>query len=340
MDFNPLSLLILKFRGSSVAVFRTNVSIMIIVAVARRNLRSLKPFVDDDLVLLASIPGYPDKSEVELPTKSGQMQPDSAESDCGSSTVASLRSNKRPAIERPIPVVSTLSSRFSGRTVRKPVIYLYPPSRLQDVIVELFLTSSWSFSAVYPSPQTASVPSDENRIGTQSLTWAIEAEPDGKLVEKTTGVEGPTCTGKQHASRESTPVEDIEAFDPSRPSLSPGDSILLPIGKIPGYLDVALKALTLHTRLHEYVALRFVAQASYEKAAQMRISPAPDVVTRIFMLFHGVPTDDVNLWAPAAARASAEDGATFWTKVVGVDAVRASDRTLFRVLEWGGMEVV
>ena len=73
--------------------------------------------------------------------------------------------------------------------MRKPVIYLYPPSRLQDVIVELFLTSSWSFSAVYPSPQTASVPSDENRIGTQSLTWAIEAEPDGKLVEKTTGVE-------------------------------------------------------------------------------------------------------------------------------------------------------
>jgi hypothetical protein len=91
---------------------------------------------------------------------------------------------------------------------------------------------------------------------------------------------------------------------------------------------------------HEFVALRFVAQASYEKAAQMRVSPAPDVVTRVFMLFRGVSSDDVGLWAPAAARATAEDGATFWTKVVGVDAVRASDRTLFRVLEWGGMEVV
>ena len=73
-------------------------------------------------------------------------------------------------------------------------------------------------------------------------------------------------------------------------------------------------------------------------AAQMRVSPAPDVVTRVFMLFRGVRSDDVGLWAPAAARATAEDGATFWTKVVGVD-VRASDRTLFRVLEWGGMEV-
>ena len=71
----------------------------------------------------------------------------------------------------------------------------------------------------------------------------------------------------------------------------------------------------------------------------MRVSPAPDVVTRIFMLFRGVRSDDVDLWAQAAARTTEEDGATFWTKVVGVDAMRASDHTLFRVLEWGGMEV-
>jgi hypothetical protein len=85
--------------------------------------------------------------------------------------------------------------------------------------------------------------------------------------------------------------------------------------------------------------LRFIAQSSYEKAARMRVSPTPDVVTRVFMLFRGVRSDDVVLWAAAAARAAAEDGTTFWSNVVGVDAVRASDRSLFRVLEWGGMEV-
>ena len=37
---------------------------------------------------------------------------------------------------------------------------------------------------------------------------------------------------------------------------------------------------------------RFVAQASYERAAQMRVSPAPDVLTRIFMLFRGVRSRD------------------------------------------------
>ncbi len=57
------------------------------------------------------------------------------------------------------------------------------------------------------------------------------------------------------------------------------------------------------------------------------------------MLFRGVCSDDVGLWTPAAARTTVEDGATFWTNVIGVDAVRASDRTLFWMLKWGEMQV-
>ena len=115
-----------------------------------------------------------------------------ADSECDSAEV-SLASifgdNVRPFINRPIPIVAPKLSFFSpGPKVRNPVIYLYPPSHLPDVIVELLLTSSWSFPAVYPSPQ-ATIPSDENPIAAQSLSWAIEAEPDGRLVEKTIGVE-------------------------------------------------------------------------------------------------------------------------------------------------------
>ena len=50
-----------------------------------------------------------------------------------------------------------------------------------------------------------------------------------------------------NASRATTSVGDMETFDPSRPSVIPDDSILLPIGKVPGYLDTALKVLALHT---------------------------------------------------------------------------------------------
>ena len=50
------------------------------------------------------------------------------------------------------------------------------------------LTSSWSFLAIYPLHQTT-VSFGKSKIPAQSLTWAIEAEPDGRLVEKTASVE-------------------------------------------------------------------------------------------------------------------------------------------------------
>ena len=70
---------------------------------------------------------------------------------------------------------------------RKPVIYLYPPSSLADVTVELGLTPSWRFSAVHPPPQST-VPLGLPHTA-QSLTWSVAAEPDGTLVDKTSGME-------------------------------------------------------------------------------------------------------------------------------------------------------
>jgi hypothetical protein len=92
---------------------------------------------------------------------------------------------------------------------------------------------------------------------------------------------------------------------------------------------------------HEYIALRFIAQDAYERAAELRIAPAPDVVTRVFMLFRGVAVGDLGLWEVASARAAGTgaDGPSLWRDVVGVDSARAADSRLFRVLEWGGMEV-
>ena len=89
---------------------------------------------------------------------------------------------------------------------------------------------------------------------------------------------------------------------------------------------------------HDFVALRFIAQNVYEKVAQMSISPTPDVVTRVFMLFHCVHSVNAANWLHATSTACRDE--THWTEVVGVDVARASDPALFRVLEWGGMEVV
>ncbi|KAI0270849.1 hypothetical protein BGY98DRAFT_1179713 [Russula aff. rugulosa BPL654] len=109
-----LALLILKFRGRAVAVFRDRCADYdSVISVARRSLRPLQLLGPDagDLILLASIPGYPDTSEVELtrevwPTVSSivhsvtialetEILSAYSESEC-SSTVVSL-DNARPA---------------------------------------------------------------------------------------------------------------------------------------------------------------------------------------------------------------------------------------------------
>jgi hypothetical protein len=73
------------------------------------------------------------------------------------------------------------------RLARKPVIYLYPPSSLSHITVQLSLVSSWSFSAVYLPPQITIDPEEYRSV--RSLTWTVAAEPDGTLIDKTTGTE-------------------------------------------------------------------------------------------------------------------------------------------------------
>lgn len=89
---------------------------------------------------------------------------------------------------------------------------------------------------------------------------------------------------------------------------------------------------------YEYVALRFLEQSSYESAARLDITPKPDIVTRIFMLFRGVGTQDLALWAEAEERVKTMSIDT-WRSIVGINADGMHYDGIFRVLEWGGMEV-
>jgi hypothetical protein len=56
------------------------------------------------------------------------------------------------------------------------------------------------------------------------------------------------------------------------------------------------------------------------------------------MLFKGIRKEHLANWAYAQMQAERDVG--WWVDVVGVDPARAGDATLFRVLEWGGMEVL
>lgn len=93
-----------------------------------------------------------------------------------------------------------------------------------------------------------------------------------------------------------------------------------------------------HFLEHTYIALRFIPQRDFERRAPLRITPKPDIINRVFMVFKGVSSETVSEWS--ASRLRGEKDVSWWTDEVGVELEKALDPSLYRVLEWGGMEGV
>ncbi|EUC63167.1 ubiquitin-like protein [Rhizoctonia solani AG-3 Rhs1AP] len=241
----------------------------------------------------------------------------------------------------------------------KPVIYLFPSEPIYNIQVQLSLTQSWSFSQVYPHTAITNLTDHPNNLG-QAISWTVDAEPDGTLLDQATGRQVAYLFWEAHTNpkpplspmntRPSTPTPTI-VFDPANPSLLPSQTALLPFDKVTGYIDDALLALGLHAEArtsfitywlpdlskHTFISLRFLPQNEYETAAPLNITPTPDVTTRVFMLFGGVEASRLEQWDEAVDMA--RSNVSVWRDIVGIDIVKAQDKTLFRALEWGGMEV-
>lgn len=243
---------------------------------------------------------------------------------------------------------------------RKPVIYLFPPADIATAKVTLTLVPAWSFTSVYPVVTPTLAPN-----GSSSVAWKVSASPSGALVDLSSGEElaylfwEAQTNFRASPKRPARPTPNAKAttatatFDPSHPSLTPANAVLLPLASLLPYLSNTLKNLTMHAAarndfitywlpslvrlngLGQNIAIRFVKQSEYATAAHLEVEPTPDVVTRVFMLFGGVERARTEEWADAAARFATTD----WGAVIGLSA-RAGNLEAFRVLEWGGMEVM
>lgn len=246
----------------------------------------------------------------------------------------------------------------------KPVIYLQPPVSI-NAKLRLSLVPQWKLSAVYPQPSEGSFKSGKSA---QAVESEVDVSPSGMISTKGTSTEVAYIfweaeTEPSDSLPDSPPASPSSSlpdtkglrahagFIPGTTKCSPADSVLLPVQEVPSYLEKALLVLGLHAEArtsfitywlpsllkHEHLALRFIPQIDYEAAAPLEIDPKPDVVTRVFMLFQGIPTDLLTDWEEARRRSLTDVG--FWKGVVGVEETRRSNKNLFRVLEWGGMEV-
>ncbi|THU78752.1 hypothetical protein K435DRAFT_769209 [Dendrothele bispora CBS 962.96] len=255
--------------------------------------------------------------------------------------------------------ILTLVPALGGKTTlrgKKPVIYLRAPKDIQ-AIVRLSLVPAWKFSAIYPMVPLLPTKECEG----QKLEWTVTTRKDGTLHDHHTGMEVAYLYWEALANHQSlsspppSPKLDSsrqEYFDPAWPSLTEDNSVVLDVGKnMTNYLDKTLLSLGFDVEArtsfitfwlpelikYQYVAIRFVNQAAYERAAPLDVTPKPDVVARVFMLFRGIPEDEIDEWSSASERAA--EGVERWQDIVGVDKSKVTDESLYRVLEWGGMEV-
>lgn len=77
---------------------------------------------------------------------------------------------------------------FMNLKVDKPVIYLFPPASTSDIHVQLSLVPVWTFSALYPPVKVKSQGTNGADIG-ETVTWVVDATPDGTLFDKGTSRE-------------------------------------------------------------------------------------------------------------------------------------------------------
>lgn len=246
-------------------------------------------------------------------------------------------------------------------SAKKPVIYLFPPVLTTGVRVDLSIVDAWKFSVLYPPAPITPISTLQDSNSRQSVTWVVDAKPDGSLFDHGSGREVSYLFWEAHTkttfplsptvSRSNNPIQGVSIFDPARPIVEPSNSVLLPLDKVTGYVDDVLGSLGLNTEArcsfitywlpdwqrHEYIALRFLPQEEYETAAPLTVTPRPDVTTRVFMLFRGVAESRLDEWTNAKSKG--DEDHSLWRDVVGVDLSKSQDPRLFRVVEWGGMEV-
>ena len=177
----------------------------------------------------------------------------------------------------------------------KPVIYLYPE---QETDVSVRLDLDGELTASYP---------------TYDGGWTVTARPDGTLTD---------LSGREYYCLYWEGLSDVE-FDMSRGFVVPG-------GDTAAFLETALAQLGLTAReANEFIIywlplmqsnpynLIAFQQERYTDIAPLEISPAPDSLIRVFMV-----------WKPLEQPVE-----------IAPQILTAPKRTGFTVVEWGGSQL-
>ncbi|KAJ7121367.1 hypothetical protein C8R44DRAFT_919708, partial [Mycena epipterygia] len=231
----------------------------------------------------------------------------------------------------------------------KPGIYLFSP-HVVDASVGLTLTREWNLSVIYPV-----VPAKRAPNGRETIQWDTRTHPDGSLTECTTSPDVAYLFWEaltNHTTPISPPDSPVlgqsahASFSPTTCDLSPADSILLAVTEVTPYLDAAVHARPTyrdpHVVLASITAETRICRAAVRSLGGVRNGCAAGYYARArrdHARVHGLKGCHART-SRGVETECRRGGPARWRALVGVDVERALDPALFRVLEWGGMEVL
>lgn len=199
-----------------------------------------------------------------------------------------------------IPFKNSDGSTGSGGTIvmRKPVVYLYPQT-VQTVTVGLEVDGQ--LTTTYP------------RIA-KDHSWTVKAGPTGELFDPQTEKRYPYLFWEAQRNTAFT-IDTTQAFcvsskDAEKFLEDAAHKFALNEKERTDFVTYWLPAL----ENNKYSLVQFLSAQEYDRYASMTISPKPDCVNRLFMIFQGVN-------APVKT---------------GSPALPQLDRRGFTVIEWGG----
>lgn len=199
-----------------------------------------------------------------------------------------------------IPFKSQDGSPSGGGTIvmRKPVVYLYPQT-VQSVKVELQVDGT--LTTTYP------------RIA-KDHSWTVKAGPTGELFDPQTEKRYPYLFWEAKRSTAFT-IDTAQAFcvaskDAERFLEDAANKYALNEKERTDFVTYWLPAL----ENNKFSLVQFLSASEYDRYATMVVSPKPDCMNRLFMIFQGVHSP-VKTGSPTLAQL---------------------DRKGFTVVEWGG----
>jgi hypothetical protein len=238
----------------------------------------------------------------------------------------------------------------------KPAIYLMTRDTIPNLAVGVYLSDDWELTVLYPPMKDV-----ESTPSKSSVAWTVGVGADSIMFDHATDIYASCLFWEaETVLPKSGTVIHNRSFTPNTPHLTPARSRILERDELIPYLYKCLEALCLTPamrtdfitfwlpkfyELHQKnfdIALNFVEQAEYEKAARLTFSKKPDAVVRVFMVFGGVPrnTEEHNVWMANQGGPATPEG---WRDVVGVTKkildVMADNRK-FRAVEWGAMHAI